>query len=110
MACFVVPLAQAVATSIYRKHSQKSESISIFSQQLPKLETMLYGGSAMLIVDHAIAGEIMPSFPFFSALLTEGGAMEMLREMLTVGLPMSIFVTLIWGCICAVSAYKLKRG
>lgn len=58
---------------------------------------MLWGGSAMLIVDHIISGELMPVFPFFSALLTEGGTFTMLREMLTVGVPMSLLVTAIWA-------------
>ncbi len=53
----------------------------------------------MLIVDHIISGELMPVFPFFSALLTEGGTLTMLREMLTVGVPMSLLVTAIWGAI-----------
>lgn len=51
----------------------------------------------MLIVDHIISGEVMPYFPFFSALLEEGGTFTMLREMLTVGVPMSLLVTAIWG-------------
>ncbi len=55
----------------------------------------------MLIVDHIISGEVMPYFPFFSALLEEGGTFTMLREMLTVGVPMSLLVTAIWGVMAA---------
>ncbi len=64
---------------------------------LRRLELMLWGGSAMLIVDHIINGEIIPFFPFFSALLTEGGAVALLRAMLSGGVPMSIVVTAIWA-------------
>lgn len=95
MACFIVPLTQAVATTIYRKRSNHHSSS--FAQSLPRLEAMLYGGSAMLIVDHILSGEIMPVFPFFSALTVAGGGWTMLREMLTVGLPMSLIVTAIWA-------------
>lgn len=95
MACFIVPLAQAVATTLYRRKLEKSASSSAAS--FKKLELMLWGGSAMLIVDHIINGELIPVFPFFSALLAEGGALTMLREMLTVGVPMSLLVTGIWA-------------
>lgn len=97
MACFVVPLTQAIATTIVRRRAQKSGNTSAVAAQLPSLELMLWGGSAMLIVDHIISGEVMPYFPFFSALLEEGGTFTMLREMLTVGVPMSLLVTAIWG-------------
>ena len=50
----------------------------------------------MLIVDHIINGELTWRFPFFTALGVEGGAATMLREMLTVGVPMSVVLTLVW--------------
>lgn len=106
MACFVVPMAQAVATTIYRKHAVKAGMDSPITRSLGKLETMLYGGTAMLIVDHIISGEVVPYYPFFTALETEGGAWAMLREMLTVGVSMSVVVTLIWAVSVAVVARK----
>ena len=57
---------------------------------------MLWGGSIVLIVDHIISGELSWRFPFFTALDVEGGGAVMLREMLTVGLPMSLVLTAIW--------------
>lgn len=114
MACFVVPLAQAVATTLYRRRLAKAETNNskivnspiVNAESLQRLELMLWGGSAMLIVDHIINGELMPVFPFFSALLTEGGTFTMLREMLTVGVPMSLLVTAIWGVSVAISVRK----
>lgn len=108
MACFIVPLAQAVATTLYRRNLERKNSLAPVGERIPdlsggkgaslqRLELMLWGGSAMLIVDHFISGELMPVFPFFSALLVEGGALTMLREMLTVGVPMSLLVTGIWA-------------
>lgn len=97
MCCFLVPLAQAVATTAVRKHIEKKSNSSHWSVALPKLELMLWGGTAMLIVDHIINGEVTYSWPFFTALTVEGGAAVMLREMLTVGLPMSILVTGLWA-------------
>jgi len=108
MACFIVPLVQAVTTTVVRRHTKNSENKNPFIQNLSKLETMLWGGSAMLIVDHVINGEVVPYYPFFSALEAEGGAFTMLSEMVNVGLPMSIAVTLIWVAMVAKSCYIPK--
>lgn len=100
MACFVVPLVQAVATSIWRKAAGKAvndPSSGLFIRNLPALEKMLWGGSVMLIVDHIINGELTWRFPFFTALEIEGGWQVMLREMLTVGVPMSLVLTAVWA-------------
>ena len=107
MACFIVPLVQAVATSIYCKTAKKSISnpnSPLLKRHLPALEKMLWGGSVMLIVDHIINGELTWKFPFFTALGIEGGAATMLREMLTVGLPISVVVTAVWV------VYALLKG
>ena len=103
MACFIVPLVQAAATSLYRKLNAKgisSPDASALKRNVPALEKMLWGGSVMLIVDHIINGELTWKFPFFTALGVEGGGAVMLREMLTVGLPISIAVTLFWAAWC----------
>ncbi len=94
MACFVVPLVQAVVTSALRKWDKKD---SFVSRNLASLELMLWGGSVMLIVDHIINGELTWRFPFFTALGETGGWQIMLREMLTVGVPMSVVITLVWA-------------
>ena len=99
MCCFLVPLAQAVATSACRKGIERSGrglDGSPFRRHLPSLEKMLWGGSVMLIVDHIINGEVTWRYPFFTALTEAGGAEVMLREMLTVGVPMSLVLTAVW--------------
>lgn len=107
MACFIVPLTQAVATTLYRKHTSRPSST--IAQALPRLEAMLYGGTAMLVVDHIISGEVIPAFPFFTALTVSGGALEMLKEMVTVGLPMSLIVTAIWAVAYLLIPKKLTN-
>ena len=100
MACFIVPLTQAVATTVYRKRNAKkieATGASPLMRQLPALEKMLWGGSVMLIVDHVINGEVTWRYPFFTALTDTGGVEVMLREMLTVGLPMSVVLTTVWA-------------
>ena len=98
MACFIVPLTQAIATTAYRKHNTHTDSF--VGRNLKTLEQMLWGGSIMLIIDHIINGELTWIFPFFTALEAEGGGLVMLREILTVGFPLSIAVTLVWAVWC----------
>ena len=93
MACFVAPLVQAIATSALRKWGKKDGFVGL---NLASLELMLWGGSVMLIVDHIINGELTWRFPFFTALGVEGGGAVMLREMLTVGVPISLVLTGVW--------------
>lgn len=93
MSCFLVPLAQAVATSVCRK-TIKNTNGSVWMRQLPTLEKMLWGGSLVLIVDHIAHGELF----VFS-----------LTELLKVGVPMSIVVTLVWAIIVLAKSPALKR-
>ncbi len=115
MACFIVPLTQAIATTVYRRRAQSQKSKverqdSFLSRNLPSLEKMLWGGSLMLIVDHIINGELTWMFPFFTALETEGGWAVMLREMLIVGVPMSLLVTAVWAAWCYAKERRLARA
>ena len=99
MSCFIVPLVQAVATSAYRKANSGriAASKAPLIHNLPALEKMLWGGSIMLIVDHIMNGELTWRFPFFTVLDQIGGGAVMLREMLTVGVPMSLVLTAVWA-------------
>ena len=104
MSCFIVPMAQAVATTLYRKsHSSNTENLA-------SLEKMLWGGTIMLIVDHIANGEITLTFPFFTALAQEGGSLVMLKEMLTVGIPMSITITVIWALYVAIKSRRTVKA
>ncbi|MBR4390524.1 MAG: hypothetical protein IKT08_00245 [Bacteroidales bacterium] len=109
MSCFIVPLTQALVTTAYRKTHEKSihsPKASALKRHLPALEKMLWGGSVMLIVDHIINGELTWKFPFFTALELEGGGAVMLREMLTVGLPMSLVITAVWAVYAIIKGRK----
>ena len=105
MACFIAPLVQAVATTVYRKrHAAEiaAPDAPVLKHYLPDLEKMLWGGTLMLIVDHIINGELTWRFPFFTALGVEGGGAVMLREMLTVGVPMSLVITALWAVMALI--------
>ena len=125
MACFIVPGTEAVVTTIVTKVLQKKEAEQVkealkegvtlnevsktpFSHKLKWLNTMLWGGSALLAFEHVWHGEIVPAFPFLTS-VSNGEVMEMLTEMSTVGVGMTVLVTLIWGAMVAVSSALEKH-
>ena len=83
MACFIVPLTQAVVTTIYRKVTKQTDTF--VGRNLKTLELMLWGGSIMLLIDHLVNGELFA---------------WNLREVLTIGVPMSVVVTAVWAIWC----------
>ena len=114
MACFIVPLTQAIATSAYRKRveSQKSKverQDSFISRNLPSLEKMLWGGSALLAFEHVWHGEVVPYFPFLTAAENPEDFAQMLREIAINGVGMSLLVTAVWGVMLYVSKKLEKR-
>lgn len=125
MACFLVPAAEAVVTTIVTKKlkkNEKEETVQVtlsdgsqeervktpFSVKLGWLNKMLWGGSALLALEHVWHGEIIPTFPFLTAVKT-GEVQGMLAEMGTVGVAMAVLVTAIWGGMVALSSRKEKE-
>ena len=112
MACFVVPVAEAVVTTIASKviasREPKEDNGKIkFSTKLGWLNKLLWGGSALLAFELVWHGEVIPTFPFLTA-VKDGETSEMLREMATNGVGMALLVTLIWGVMLAVTHMKEK--
>lgn len=101
-------MAQAIVTSAYRKVNEKSikTADSALKRQIPAFEKMLWGGTVMLIVDHIINGELTWQYPFFTALET-GGFPVMLRELITVGVPMSLTLTAVWAVYAILKERKV---
>jgi len=112
MCCFIVPMVQAVATTAYRKHIEKSGNAesSAWKSNIPTLEKFLWGGTIVLLVDHIISGELSWRFPFLTALGYGDGVSVILKEMLTVGVPMSVVVTVIWAAYVMLKSPALKRS
>ena len=108
MCCFIVPLVEAIATTACRKAI--SQPRTVLGRHLPDLEKMLWGGSLMLIVDHVINGELTWRFPFFTALDSVGGGAVMLREMLTVGVPMALILTAAWVLYAYLKERRVVRN
>ena len=116
MACFIVPTTEAIVTTIVTKtkakkevHSEETEGKIPFTRKLKWLTNMLWGGSALLAFEHVWHGEVVPYFPFLTAMKDPADAAEMLHEMSTVGVTMALLVTAIWGGMLFVSSRIEKR-
>lgn len=122
MACFLVPTTEAIVTTIVAKALKSKEKSVVlskpetadgtvkipFSTKLGWLNQMLWGGSALLAFEHVWHGEVVPFFPFLTA-VKDGNAAEMLHEMGTAGVSMALLVTAVWGVMVGVSTVMEKR-
>ncbi|MGN0692471.1 MAG: hypothetical protein ACI4K7_09005 [Oscillospiraceae bacterium] len=109
MACFIVPAAEAVVTSVIAKavkhHETKSENNSdakdtfTLSHKLNRLSGFLWGGSGLLAFEHLWHGEISPFFPFLTAAGDPEQMSEVIHEMSTAGVCMALLVTVFWAAL-----------
>ena len=126
MACFLVPVAEAIVTTIVEKALKSTEkkaavklnsadgtalevSTTPFSAKLGWLNKLLWGGSALLAFEHVWHGEIVPFFPFLTA-VKSGETGEMLAEMGSAGVMMAVTVTAVWVGMLAVSRFAEKKS
>ena len=116
MACFLVPTTEAIVTtaikySLQKKEGKNSDSKTEmrFSKQLGVLNNMLWGGSALLAFEHIWHGEVVPFFPFLTSAVTPEGTSQILHEIATNGVGMSILVTLVWGILVALDFIYRKN-
>ena len=130
MACFTVPAAEAIITTIAGKiieNKEKKQALSgavstkadenseespkiKFSTKIGWLNKMLWGGSALLAFEHVWHGEVVPFFPFLTAASNPEDAAEMIHEMSTVGVAMAVLVTLVWAGMVLVTSRIEKRA
>ncbi|MCR5510410.1 MAG: hypothetical protein K6F54_05620 [Lachnospiraceae bacterium] len=120
MACFIVPASEAIVTTITAKVMESKEKNTEtsaeaheetkihFSEKLGWLNKMLWGGSALLAFEHIWHGEVVPFFPFLTA-VEHGETADMLAEMGTAGVGMALLVTAVWGVMVAVSTVMEKK-
>lgn len=126
MACFLVPAGEAAVTTLVHKvikakeeknmvvsdslnHTPSEDGRTPLSRKLKWLNTMLWGGSALLAFEHLWHGELTPWFPFLSATKNATDTAEMLHEMSTVGTAMAVLITGVWIGMTAISAIIEKR-
>jgi hypothetical protein len=119
MACFVVPVGEAIVTTVVQKVIEKREkksgvkagSMGIkWSRRLGWLNNMLWGGSALLALGHVWHGEIMATPPFLTAMQNPEDTATMLHEIATYGVAMAVTGTVIWGIIVLIAEHKAKAA
>ena len=120
MACFLVSATEAVVVTAIEKGmgtkaAQSNEVAEDAAFKVPIrsklkwLSNMLWGGSVLLAFEHVWHGEVVPWFPFLTAMNDPGDTAEMLHEMATVGVSMAALITLVWVAMCLTADAIAKR-
>ena len=122
MACFLVSAAEAVVVKVAEKaakrnelralerNTEKAKEVTIpLSRKLKWLSNMLLGGSVLLAFEHVWHGEIVPWFPFLTAMSDPEDTAEMLHEMATIGVSMAVLVTVVWIGMCIAADVIVRR-
>ena len=120
MACFLVPTAEAIVTTVIAKTakdekdytdvnidtgievSEKPVKMS-FVRKLRWLSNMLWGGAVLLCFEHLWHGEVVPFPPFLTSASDPADTAVMLHEMSTVGVCMAVLITAVWVGMVIVS-------
>lgn len=122
MACFLVSAAEAVVvtaatkgmenkgeTAEHGEHTAEAELHVPMAKKLKWLSNMLWGGAVLLAFEHIWHGEVVPWFPFLTAMDNPADKAEMLHEMATVGVSMAVLITVVWLVMCKVADSIVKR-
>ncbi len=131
MACFLAGAAEAVvvtaiAQSVKKKEQKREAEIRTslggsaaaiqekqgvaWSRKLMWLAYLLWGGALLLAYEHVWHGEVVPWFPFLTAMNDPGDTAEMLHEVATVGVTMCGIVTAVWALICVAADAIVRRA
>lgn len=128
MACFIAPMTEAIIVSFIKVAVDKRERQAInltqvpgkeiselhehkisMSRKLSWLKQMLWGGVFLLALEHVWHGEVVPFFPFLTAMNNPADIKPMLMEIATVGTSMAVFVTIVWALMVVIADRKVKK-
>lgn len=90
MACFLVPMAVATVTTVFRKKVPEKLHVAW-------LNMLLWGGVIALALEHVAHEEVVPYPPFLSAMSSAADTTTMLHEMATIGTSMLVACVLVWA-------------
>lgn len=111
MACFTVPLATAAVTGVAKNALPESARRNPFVAKLGWLGKMMFGGSFLLTIEHIYHGEIIFTPPFLTAAKEGPEAVgEMLHEMATRGVAMTVLLVAVWVAMVAFSVRSEKKA
>ena len=118
MACFIVPMGEAIVTSVVQKvmeNKEKKDGVKrttektlTWSRKLSWLNKLLWGGTILLAFEHVWHGEVVPWPPFLTAMENPADVGPMWHEVATIGVGMAIFVTVVWGIMVMIAEMKAK--
>lgn len=120
MACFLVPMGEAIVTTVVQKvvenrekklggERTKKTGLS-WSRRLSWLNKLLWGGTILLALEHVWHGEVVPWPPFLTAMGNPADVSPMLHEMATFGGAMAITITVVWGIMILIAELKAKAA
>jgi len=109
MACFTVPLATAIVAGAAEKVLPRSSGGNPFVKRIGWLGRMMFGGSFLLAIEHVYHGEIVFYPPFLTA-VQNGETSEMLHEMATRGVAMTVLLVAVWVAMVVASCALERAG
>jgi hypothetical protein len=118
MACFLVPMGEAIVTTVVQKVVENREKkVGVeqvaktgltWSRRLSWLNKLLWGGTGLLALEHVWHGEVVPWAPFLTAIKNPGDVAPMLHEIATVGVAMAVTVTIVWLIMVMIAELKAR--
>jgi hypothetical protein len=90
-------MAAGIITTVFRKKVPAALKISW-------LNIMLWGGVAMLAIEHIAHGEVVFYTPFLTAMQNPADIPVMLQEVAIVGGLMTIAIVLVWIILVAITS------
>ncbi|MBU3901896.1 MAG: hypothetical protein KKE04_00830 [Candidatus Thermoplasmatota archaeon] len=103
MACFIVPGTVGVITTALRKKVPKKWHVNW-------LNTMLWGGTIALAVEHVAHQEVVPFPPFLTAMGNPADIPIMLHEMATIGGAMTLCIVFAWFVMVAIASTMEEKA
>ena len=120
MACFLVPMGEAiVATAVQKVVENREKKVGgertkktglSWSRRLSWLNKLLWGGTILLALEHVWHGEVVPWPPFLTAMGNPAEVAPMLHEMAIFGGAMAITITVVWGIMILIAELKAKAA
>jgi hypothetical protein len=90
-------MATGIVTTVFRKKIPAALKIGW-------LNIMLWGGVAMLVIEHIAHGEVVFYPPFLTAMQNPADIPVMLQEVATVGGTMTIAIVVVWIILVAITS------
>jgi hypothetical protein len=105
MACFIVPMVLAIATtSIQLSTHNLAQKL-----KLSLLNALRWGGVILLALEHVWHGEITAWPPYLTAMATPADTAVILSEMTTVGTSLTLAISATWLTTLAITTLRTKR-